>query len=228
MAATLIVYAGAIVVTFLFVIMLAQQAGLSSADAHSHEAFLSALAGLVLLGVLAIILPRTQEEEQTFAALSPSPSATPEEEVARVRQLLQRTDQATGQTTIDALAAVLDDPELFREYRRLAESAPGHPDSRYLREKVREVEAGWQESWRREGDVPAARKALAELHGLGSRLATARDAQGRALMPAENVAALGRTLFTDYFLAVELGGALLLVAAVGAIAIAGQPTPRAR
>jgi NADH:ubiquinone oxidoreductase subunit 6 (subunit J) len=41
-------------------------------------------------------------------------------------------------------------------------------------------------------------------------------------MPAENTAYLGRSLFTDYLLPVELGGALLLVAAIGAIAIAGR------
>ena len=39
-------------------------------------------------------------------------------------------------------------------------------------------------------------------------------------MPAENVAYLGRSLFTDFLLPVELGGTLLLVAAIGAIAIA--------
>ena len=39
-------------------------------------------------------------------------------------------------------------------------------------------------------------------------------------MPAENAAYLGRSLFTDYLLPVELGGILLLVATIGAIAIA--------
>ena len=41
-------------------------------------------------------------------------------------------------------------------------------------------------------------------------------------LPAENVAGLGRSLFTDYLLAVELAGTLLLVATIGAIAIAGR------
>src|SRR5262249_44859651 len=45
---------------------------------------------------------------------------------------------------------------------------------------------------------------------------------GESVMPAENTAYLGRTLFTDYLLSVELGGTLLLVAAIGAIAIAGR------
>ena len=43
---------------------------------------------------------------------------------------------------------------------------------------------------------------------------------GLPQLPAENSAYLGRSLFTDYLLPVELGGLLLLVATIGAIAIA--------
>jgi hypothetical protein len=53
-----------------------------------------------------------------------------------------------------------------------------------------------------------------------------RDAQGRPELPAENSAYLGRALFTDYLLPVELGGLLLLVATVGAIAIAQRRESR--
>lgn len=56
MAATVIVYAGAIVVTFLFLIMLAQQAGLSGADRRSREPFFATVAGFVLLGTLLYLL----------------------------------------------------------------------------------------------------------------------------------------------------------------------------
>src|SRR5207344_2657446 len=52
MAATIVIYAGAIIVTFLFVLMLAQQEGLSDADARSREPLLATLAGFALLGVL--------------------------------------------------------------------------------------------------------------------------------------------------------------------------------
>jgi hypothetical protein len=47
-------------------------------------------------------------------------------------------------------------------------------------------------------------------------------------LPAANVAALGRSLFTDHLLAIELGGTLLLVATIGAIAIAGTRQERAK
>ena len=46
-------------------------------------------------------------------------------------------------------------------------------------------------------------------------------------LPAENVAGIGRLLYSDYILAVELGGALLLVATIGAIALAHRRTGRA-
>jgi hypothetical protein len=52
MAATIIVYAGAIIVTFLFVIMLAQQSGLSDADLRSREPALATVAGFFLLADL--------------------------------------------------------------------------------------------------------------------------------------------------------------------------------
>jgi len=51
-AATIIVYAGAIIVTFLFVIMLAQQAGATAYDQHSQHALLASVGAFVLLGAL--------------------------------------------------------------------------------------------------------------------------------------------------------------------------------
>jgi NADH-quinone oxidoreductase subunit J len=50
--ATIIVYAGAIVVTFLFVIMLAQPKGTAGYDRHSREPLLVSATGLVLASVL--------------------------------------------------------------------------------------------------------------------------------------------------------------------------------
>jgi NADH-quinone oxidoreductase subunit J len=56
--ATIVVYAGAILVMFLFVLMLAQPAGLAPYDRVSNEPFLAALAGAVLLGVLSLSIGR--------------------------------------------------------------------------------------------------------------------------------------------------------------------------
>jgi NADH-quinone oxidoreductase subunit J len=55
-AATVVVYAGAILVTFLFVLMLAQPEGKAMYDRVSWEASLSAVVGMVMVGVLSITI----------------------------------------------------------------------------------------------------------------------------------------------------------------------------
>jgi NADH-quinone oxidoreductase subunit J len=56
--ATIVVYAGAILVMFLFVLMLAQPAGLAPYDRVSNEPLLAAVAGAVLLGILSLTIGR--------------------------------------------------------------------------------------------------------------------------------------------------------------------------
>src|SRR5713226_1818590 len=70
MAATIIIYAGAIIVTFLFVIMLAQQTGLSDADARSREPLLSCIAGFLLLGAILFVLHSTYNTKELGDLLS--------------------------------------------------------------------------------------------------------------------------------------------------------------
>ncbi len=54
--ATIVVYAGAILVTFLFVLMLAQSQGRDYYDRISWEPLLAAAAGAVLIGILTMAL----------------------------------------------------------------------------------------------------------------------------------------------------------------------------
>jgi NADH-quinone oxidoreductase subunit J len=54
--ATVVVYAGAILVTFLFVLMLAQPRGQAAYDRVSWEGLLSASAGAVLIGILTLTI----------------------------------------------------------------------------------------------------------------------------------------------------------------------------
>jgi NADH-quinone oxidoreductase subunit J len=61
--ATVVVYAGAILVTFLFVLMLAQPEGKASYDRVSWEASISAAMGMIIVGLLSISIG---------AALSPA------------------------------------------------------------------------------------------------------------------------------------------------------------
>jgi len=75
--ATIVVYAGAILVMFLFVLMLAQPAGLAPYDRVSNEPFLSALAGAVLLGVLSLSIGRLSAGPATCCELPSRGTATP-------------------------------------------------------------------------------------------------------------------------------------------------------
>src|SRR3954447_9855749 len=125
-AATVIVYAGAIVVTFVFVIMLAQQSGATVYDQRSRQPFVATVAAFLLLGAL----------------LSTLRSATADDfHVARLESR----------------------PATANLFSRLPESQP---------------------------------------------------------MDQDQMRGLGRSLFGDYLFAVELAGTLLLVATIGAIAIA--------
>jgi hypothetical protein len=68
-----------------------------------------------------------------------------------------------------------------------------------------------------------AKKARAELVAIrGSYGTVAPHSSANGKLPRENVAALGSVLFTDYLVPVELAAVLLLVATIGAIAIANR------
>ncbi|MCI0492585.1 MAG: NADH-quinone oxidoreductase subunit J [Planctomycetes bacterium] len=74
-AATLIVYAGAIIVTFLFVIMLASQSGSSVYDRRFRNPFLSITMGGLLLAVLIALfkqpMPPISREQAAFTLSAP-------------------------------------------------------------------------------------------------------------------------------------------------------------
>lgn len=134
-AATIIVYAGAIVVTFLFVIMLAQPSGAAKYDHVSREPLLSCLTGLILSSVLVGTLH--------YSA---------------------RLDVRGGATE----TSILPSAEIITLSSTL-------PDSRHRTDANR------------------------------------------------HVAGLGKALFLDHVVSVEVIGVLLLAAVVGAMLIAGHP-----
>src|SRR3954465_15023228 len=74
-AATVIVYAGAIVVTFVFVIMLAQQSGATVYDQRSRQPFFATLFGVLLLGALMAMLKSTSTEDLHFTDGQPPVAA---------------------------------------------------------------------------------------------------------------------------------------------------------
>jgi NADH-quinone oxidoreductase subunit J len=150
-AATVIVYAGAIVVTFVFVIMLAQQSGATVYDQRSRQPVIATISAFAVVAIILGTLARSA------------------------------ADQVTGQSSVAATNVVTDNAT--SEELRITASPPST-----LR--------------------PAANP-------------LSRSAQGK---PQWTMRALGRSLFGDYLFAVELAGTLLLVATIGAIAIAPRRT----
>jgi NADH:ubiquinone oxidoreductase subunit 6 (subunit J) len=235
MAATTIVYAGAIIVTFLFVLMLAQQEGPSDADYRSREPLLSTIAGFLLLGVLLFVL-RTSYDSKPVQKL-----------IQDADLLLADMDKAlASKQHLDVeISRPLNDRgmELLEAFRDYASRKASRSEFDTLREAKEMGEQPWQLD-----DVPGMRSVLWQVRKKAAELPDAiatlkptaklselsgpgagrtldelrRDETARPPMPAENTAYLGRSLFTDYLLAVELGGTLLLVATVGAIAIASR------
>jgi NADH:ubiquinone oxidoreductase subunit 6 (subunit J) len=268
MAATIIIYAGAIIVTFLFVIMLSQATGYNSANDRTREPSLAAAVGFMLLGTLLVVLQRVY----TIGDIDP---------------LIQTSARIADS---DAIDDILKDPDRARAfldkvthvrdrlgYGKVGERSkdgtveiPTHVNGVEMRkansDPVDELRAALSLSPTipmpdpgepPEPDLPDLKKWAAQLHYELSYLKAVRDGrispvpagialslhgQSRAFEPAPgptsglrnhpsdleprrlpnaNIAALGRTLFTDHLLAIELGGTLLLVATIGAIAIAG-------
>lgn len=132
-AASVIVYAGAIIVTFLFVIMLAQQSGAASYDQSSRQPLFASIIAFTLLGLILMTY-------QTWGA-----AKSPKAEVAH------------SESTTQAIHA----------------KAPAH-----------------------KGSLPIQGEPVGQLRGLG------------------------RALFSDFLFAVEIAGTLLLIASIGAIALA--------
>jgi NADH:ubiquinone oxidoreductase subunit 6 (subunit J) len=262
MAATIIVYAGAIIVTFLFVLMLAQQEGPSDADARSREPLLATAVGFVLLGALLYVLQLQLTSEN-------------DEEGRLLAELVQSTRAAKADAKDDGMggtkyrsdilkpltAAIEDKDRQLNDRNQTAADRLAVEKQREPLQKLKDrLDAVFVDQWP-VGDPPPTdkiRDALARVEtvlyqarqqhgwpqaGPGSPLSTYSGpppnlppeqvrvdpaAGGRPYLPADNPGYLGKSLFTDYLLPVELGGFLLLVAAVGAVAIAQRRPPTER
>lgn len=234
-AGTIIVYAGAIIVTFLFVIMLAMHSGLSDADDRSREPLLTTITGFVLLATLLFVLQSYDDRVK--------------ESTQEIDRLIERTQEAERLDSVAAMEEKVgkpgDDEELFNQFSKVFRTRPEWKD---LDGQVEHVAISWTNIKRGDPKaVEESRARLLELIDLGNKARhrlgwlpqagdapfsdmsgppptlrtedVRRDQAGLPRMPADNAAYLGRSLFSDFLLPVELGGALLLVATVGSIAI---------
>jgi NADH-quinone oxidoreductase subunit J len=215
MAGTVIIYAGAIVVTFLFVIMLAQPEGFSDADARAREPLLATIAGFFLLATLLLILRQNYDTRDFDALLARIDTARQQTSADEIREALGPRDQLDDR--IYLLATRTSSPPAVRDGLNAAldgvTSTYNTPDAQLLRAKLDELSRAVETTSRQVGRLhPSERVALSPFAGTPAN-------QAPQPISADNVAGLGRALFTDYLLAVELGGTLLLIATIGAIAI---------
>jgi len=83
-AATIVVYAGAIIVTFLFVIMLAQQSGRSIYDQRSRQPLLATICAFIMLGALLVTINQANPEpivREAVAASGTAPDLAPASQI---------------------------------------------------------------------------------------------------------------------------------------------------
>jgi len=202
--------------------------------ATSVEPLLATLTGFVLLGTLLFVLQRHDHRVNESAA-------DIDRLIDRTRQVAAMDTQTEMQDGVGKEPGGKDD--LFRQFEQLYRDKYGWRDlaaqvervmiawtmtpldaKDQLRARLNELIAIGEDAKHRLGWLPLA--AAAPLSNVSGVPPTAqaeqvrRDEAGLPRMPAENSAYLGRALFTDFLLPVELGGSLLLVATVGAIAIA--------
>ena len=270
MAATVIIYAGAIIVTFLFVLMLSHADGASNENDRSREPLYGSFAGFAFVGLVLFTLYQTSQAntpaEPGAARVEtrlPTQVITADERkaLADVVARLDATDaQLEGDLSSAAerikrveyfeavkndLAAVVGQANttvrdgslrarLEKSPARAAKAGePGEPAVLY-RDDTQARDALKQAAKVRDtnfvtGDLEAALRtdkpeAKPDTAPVKAQARALRDEvallHGTGDLPAGNVRNLGLVLYSEHLLAIELAGTLLLVATIGAVAIA--------
>lgn len=254
MAATIIIYAGAIIVTFLFVIMLSQQKGFSDANDRTREPSLAAAVGFLLLGTMLVVLQRvywTREADELikqtehFATADVLDDTLKEPvrarnylaEVMRVRERLgygkipiptQIEGKIKRAQNSDSVEEMRNELDLNPPAWPATDSEhPFVPELDEVKKVAKQIhfELSYLKAVREGRLSPGAETVKLSPHGQVKASTVTSDPAKAELkrLPSANIAALGRTLFTDHLISIELGGTLLLVATIGAIAIAHRP-----
>lgn len=227
MAATIIIYAGAIVVTFLFVIMLAQQAGPSSADARTREPFLACVAGFVLVGAILCVLDRTYSTREIDELLAQVQAVAQARTLDDVNKVLGNPTDRSPTDKVPPLVKQLMETIPDTAFDNLSQAWVGKKGTQDLAEITKKARIAYQrgrELRLAHGSLHApANVPVSHLSGVPASEAPGGPRLGaHERLPAGNVANLGRSLFTDYLVPVQMAAAVLLVATIGAIAIAGR------
>ena len=257
MAATIIIYAGAIIVTFLFVLMLSHADKQSDENDRSREPLLGSFAGFAFVGLVLFTLHQTRGSiEPTAVAAGKAgrlPATLPAQALtAAERQIL--VDVAEKLRTLEADEFYANTPggmtrlqraEFTSEVQRAIEDVVGTArEESVIRDgSIRSRLAGPRTDSQAHAVLDQAAlvyaKSVAAFRKIDTALASPTQADvlgakeaaqglrddvrllaGAGDLPARNVSNLGLLLYADHLLAVELAGTLLLVATIGAVAIA--------
>ena len=253
MAATIIIYAGAIIVTFLFVLMLSQVQGPSDENDRSREPLFGGLAGFAFTGLILFAVYLSSDQ----AATAKAPEGLRAAQRLPAPVLTNAERQALGEAAVRLKAvddqlggnrdAAADELRWIRDSIGRVVGLNTQDRVGSLRERLEKPIAGGQivalrldneaavvlERGRAIRDLNLRAHQDAEDHLLTGKpdVETARAnyrrlreevlmLHGAGELPARNVANIGYLLYADHLLAVELAGTLLLVATVGAVAIA--------
>lgn len=229
-AATIIVYTGAIIVTFLFVIMLAQQTGIAAYDRAAREPLLASIAGFILLGGLFYAIEKAFPTEGEG---TPATMRVLDERRQNCAEIIRNLNNAManlrdGATTEIVSRLLYLDPgkaetsvtnrlSLTMEVLPAATRTPLYKEL----EKVSGELGVAAAAGNRDGMLGALQNMLTLAERVQQRV-TGSDLSQADDVPLGSVAGLGRSLFTEYLIGVELAGTALLIATIGAIVIAGR------
>jgi NADH-quinone oxidoreductase subunit J len=259
MAATIIIYAGAIIVTFLFVLMLSQNDGPSDENDRSRDPLYGGFAGFAFTGLVLFALYQTSQAadaNQTRTAETrldtrfPAPVLNGDDRKALTAALAEldagvaQWDEAkTNADRAKALNALEEGQRLLPEVVGFAGDGNNRPGTLRTRlEKAPATNTAPADLYRPDQQSKEALERAAKVRATGAQLtallqqdkpdAAAVKAAAQKLrdevallhgmgeLPAANVRALGLALYSEHLLAVELAGTLLLVAVIGAVAVA--------
>ncbi len=230
MAATIIIYAGAIIVTFLFVLMLSNVRTASDENDRSREPLLGTLAGFAFLGLVLFTLHQTAPSENGLGdgpepPLTATERAKLSEALTHLNAVLKPAEDAEPLTAAERAKLIDDANNLINDVlqneingklpveQRLAATSTDPRVAAFLKQT-----ADLKKANDKLFNAPAVEKVKAA-EALRPELLVYL---GNGHLPARNVANLGAVLYSEHLLAVEMAGTLLLVATIGAVAIAGR------
>ena len=227
MAATIVVYAGAIIVTFLFVLMLSNVRGVSDENDRTREPLLGSLAGFGFLGLLLFTLH--QSVPTTEGDASPIPVLLTTKERSSIEKAFIKADDALNAETsteqnelakqVRQMVADVLEPTSFGSQVPLMRLDAVKKDPRVEAFLLTQAELLAATNKLDEALMNNAANTKDQLKAVRDKLAVYR---GSTDLPARNVANIGVLLYSEYLLAVEMAGTLLLVATIGAVTVANR------